>query len=97
MEDFLCDVQIAICEQALRLLTYANEMKPTTFKKMLKAFSGEDKEDDWIRIFEQGCLVQPVLILTSLYVKDKENFLCMDHLQLLNIEWIDYILFWERT
>ena len=53
---------------------------------MLKAFSGEDKEDDWIRIFEQGCLVQPVLILTSLYVKDKENFLLSDHLKLLNIE-----------
>ena len=61
-------------------------MKPTTFKKMLKAFSGEDKEDDWIRIFEQGCLVQPVLILTSLYVIDKENFLLSDHLKLLNIE-----------
>ena len=73
--DFMSDVQIAICEQVLRLIKMVNDMKPSSLQKMFGVMSGEEKAKDLIDIFERGLLIRPVLVLTSLYVKDKENFL----------------------
>ena len=73
--DFMSDVQIAISEQVLRLIKMVNDMKPSSLQKMFGVMSGEEKAKDLIDIFERGLLIRPVLVLTSLYVKDKENFL----------------------
>ena len=71
----MSDVQVAISEQVLRLIKMVNDMKPSSLQKMFGVMSGEEKAKDLIAIFERGLLIRPVLVLTSLYVKDKENFL----------------------
>ena len=87
LEDFLMDIQLAICEKVLLLLVNAKQSSPQKHQEMLTKFLGdEEKVEEVFKILEQGCGVQPVMILTSLYVKDKENFLLLDQLQLLNIE-----------
>ena len=78
LEDFLIDVQIAICEQALRLVKIVNDVTPSSFEKMMINISGEEKAKDMMKLFESGAFVRPVLVLTSLYVKDKEKFLIVN-------------------
>ena len=75
LEDFLMDIQLAICEKVIQLLATAKDSAPQKYQALLTKFFGEEKADDFLKIFERGCIVQPVLILTSLYVKDKDNFL----------------------
>ena len=75
LEDFLMDIQLAICEKVIQLLATAKDSTPQKYQALLTKFFGEEKADDFLKIFERGCIVQPVLILTSLYVKDKDNFL----------------------
>jgi len=75
LEDFLTDVKIAISEQVLSLLKTTSDMKPETFEKMINSVIGEEKAQDFMKLIENGMFVKPILVLTSLYVKDKENFL----------------------
>ena len=75
LEDFLMDIQLAICEKVIQLLATAKDSTPQKYQALLTKFFGEEKADDFLKIFERGCIVQPVLILTSLYVRDKDNFL----------------------
>ena len=75
LEDFLMDIQLAICEKVIQLLATAKDSTPQKYQALLTKFFGEEKADDFLKIFERGCIVQPVLILTSLYVKNKDNFL----------------------
>ena len=78
LENFLIDVQIAICEQALQLVKTVNDLTPSSFEKMMIQFSGEEKAKDMMKLLESGAFVRPVLVLTSLYVKDKEKFLIVN-------------------
>ena len=78
LENFLIDVQIAICEQALQLVKTVNDLTPSSFEKMMIQFSGEEKAKDMMKQLESGAFVRPVLVLTSLYVKDKEKFLIVN-------------------
>ena len=52
-------------------------MKPNTMVKFWTSISGdEEKADQWQKMFEDtGVMTKPILLLTCLYVKDKENFL----------------------
>ena len=51
-------------------------MKPKTFMKMMTTVSGEEKAENMLKIFEvTGWMNKAILLLTDLYVKDKENFL----------------------
>ena len=76
LEDFLMDIQLAICEKVLLLLVNAMESKPEKQQELLTKFiNDEEKVEELLKILERGCAVQPVMILTSLYVKDKDNFL----------------------
>ena len=74
-EDFLTDVKIALSEQVLSLLKTTSNVKPETFEKMIKSVMGEEKAQDFLKLIENGMFVKPMLVLTSLYVKDKDNFL----------------------
>ena len=50
-------------------------MKPETFEKMIRSVIGDEKAQDFMTLIESGLFVKPILVLTSLYVKDKDNFL----------------------
>ena len=52
-------------------------MKPRTFMKLCATISGdEENADQWKKMYENtGGMTKPILLLTCLYVKDKENFL----------------------
>ena len=53
-----------------------NSMKPKTFMKMMTTISGEEKAENMTKIFEEtGWMNKFFLLLTGLYVHDKDNFL----------------------
>ena len=75
LEDFLTDVQIGLCENLISTLFNCNMMKPDSMKKMMEDFVGKDKSGEVIKILEKGSTTKPFLILTGMYLQDKENFL----------------------
>ena len=42
---------------------------------MIRSVIGDEKAQDFMTLIESGLFVKPILVLTSLYVKDKDNFL----------------------
>ena len=52
-------------------------MKPKTFMKLCATISGdEENADQWKKMYENtGGMTKPILLLTCLYVKDREIFL----------------------
>ena len=72
---FLQDFETALVEACISLITMCNDMNPQMFVRVFKAFF-EEKADEVIKVFEKmGVLTKGLLRLTSLYVKDKDNFL----------------------
>ena len=49
--------------------------KPEPFLNSFKGIFGEEKAKGMMKLFDQGPFNKCFLILTSLYVRDKENFL----------------------
>ena len=43
--------------------------------KIALSVIGEEKAQDFLKLIENGMFVKPMLVLTSLYVEDKDNFL----------------------
>ena len=74
---FASDFEKAIVERVLNNISICNMVKPKTFMKFCATISGdEEKADQWKKMFENtGGMTKPILLLTCLYVKDKENFL----------------------
>ena len=74
---FLLDFEKALVERVVVNISICNMLKPKTFMKICITISGDDeKADQWKKIFEDtGVATKPILLLTCLYVKDKENFL----------------------
>ena len=63
-------------ELAILTIDVCNMMKPETFMKIMYKISGEEKAEGMKKIFEDtGWLNKAFLILTCLYVRDKDNFL----------------------
>ena len=72
---FLQDFETALVEACISLISMCNDMNPQMFIRVFKAFF-EEKADEVIKVFEKmGVLTKGLLRLTSLYVKDKDNFL----------------------
>ena len=78
---FSLDFEMALVERIVGMISICNMMKPKTMMKFMTAISGEEKVDDiektgMEKAFEEaGLMTKPILLLTCLYVKDKENFL----------------------
>ena len=73
---FLHDVEMALVETVLLTLKMCTEMKPKTFMKMMTTVSGDEKAENMLKVFEEtGWMNKAILLLTGLYVKDKDNFL----------------------
>ena len=74
--NFSLDFEKALVEKAVGVISLFNTMKPKTFMKFMTTISGEEKADGMVKVFEEtGLMTKPILLLTCLYVKDKENFL----------------------
>ena len=70
------EVEKALVESNLLTISLCNSMKPKTFMKMMTTISGEEKAENMKKIFEEtGWMNKFFLLLTSLYVHDKDNFL----------------------
>ena len=73
---FSHDVEMALVETVLLTLKMCTEMKPKTFMKMMTTVSGDEKAENMLKVFEEtGWMNKAILLLTGLYVKDKDNFL----------------------
>ena len=72
---FLHDLEMALVELAIITIDLCNTMKPETFMKIMCKISGEEKAEGMKKIFEEtgGWMNKAFLILTSLYVKNKDN------------------------
>ena len=75
--EFQDHLEIASVEVALNLMDVQASMKPKTFSDWMGKFAGKEKAEGMIKIFETGIFNGAILFLTSLYVKDKENFLAI--------------------
>ena len=73
---FSHDIEMALVETVLLTLKMCTEMKPKTFMKMMTTVSGDEKAENMVKVFEEtGWMNKAILLLTCLYVKDKDNFL----------------------
>ena len=77
LEDFLLDVTIAVTEFVIKHVAFENEMSPEKFEKIMREIDGE-KAEDFIRVVAKGAQIKPILLLTSIYVNDKDNFLVVN-------------------
>ena len=75
LEEFLSDVKVSIIEQLVQILTMVTRMNPAKMIQFLKNFSGEEKTDGFMKLLEQGMMSKPFILATSLYVKNKDDFM----------------------
>ena len=67
---------MAIVTRYLQGIGMLTMMSPASFKKLFTGISGKEKADHLIKTLEDtGAMNKTTLILTSLYAKDKDNFL----------------------
>ena len=69
------DIEIALVDGILMLISMCTQMKPKTFFTMYTAVTGEEKAEQFKKIFETGMMSKSLLMITCLYVKNKENFM----------------------
>ena len=77
---FSQDFEMALVTRCLSTINICNMMKFDdgffSFKKLFTGISGEEKANHLIKTLEEiGAFNKTILILTSLYAKDKDNFL----------------------
>ena len=78
---FSLDFEKALVEKVVSTISLCNMMKPKTVMQFMTTLSGEEKADGMEKsgmekaFEESGLLTKPILLLTCLYVRDKENFL----------------------
>ena len=76
LEDFLVDVKIATAVFVINVLKTAIELSPEKFKSFMKGLMGGEKGEEFVKIVtKKGGLSKHILLLTSIYVNDKDNFL----------------------
>ena len=71
---FKRDFIIANLEVAVNSLVKFSEFSPKQFAKILKVF-GDKHAGGLMRVLEGGIIGFPILLITDIYLKDKENFL----------------------
>ena len=64
---------MAVVEECIKRFIQWNEFNPKMMRTLAKKVYGE-KAENFIKLGEELC-IKPLLCLTSLYVKDKDNFL----------------------
>ena len=74
-EDFILDVKIATSESVVEILKNAADLSPENIKKLMKGMAGEKGEEFVNVVTKKGGLAKNILLLTGIYVSDKDNFL----------------------
>ena len=74
-EDFILDVKIATSESVVEILKNAADISPGNIKKLMKGMAGEKGEEFVNVVTKKGGLAKNILLLTGIYVSDKDNFL----------------------
>ena len=75
LSDLLDDFTSIVFGGLFALLNIMLITKPEPFMNSFKGIFGEEKAEGMVKLFDQGLFNKCFLILTSLYVRDKENFL----------------------
>ena len=76
LEDLLIDVKIATAVFVINILKTAIELSPKKFKSFMKGLMGGEKGEEFVKVVtKKGGLSKHILLLTSIYVNDKDNFL----------------------
>ena len=75
LAEFFDDLEMAAVEYLVNILNTLNMSKPETFINLFRKMCGEEKAEGMMKVFKQGLFCKSFLILTSMYVKDKDNFL----------------------
>ena len=75
LSDLLDDFVLCGVEQLFALLNFLVMSKPESFINQFKGIFGEEKAEGMMKLISLGLFNKCFLILTSLYVRDKENFL----------------------
>ena len=95
---FLHDLEMALVELAIITIDLCNTMKPETFMLTMCKISKEEKAEGMKKIFEEtGWMNKAFLILTSLYVKDKDNFFINSQLIFFLFNYILIFILKTRT
>ena len=84
LSDLLDDFVSVVVGALFALLNLTVMSKPEPFFNWFKGISGEEKAKEVMKFFDQGLFNKSFLILTSLYVRDKENFLLVKSLDAKN-------------
>ena len=84
LSDLLDDFVSVVVGHLFALLNLMVMSKPEPFINSFKGIFGEEKAKGLKKLFDQGLFNKCFLILTSLYVRDKENFLLVKSLDAKN-------------
>ena len=74
-EEFQNETQMILVENSLSIINNCSMFKPQGFINMMSKFVGEEKAEEFNLIIENCAFIKWILLLTSLYVKDKDKFL----------------------
>ena len=77
-EDFLLDVKIATSESVVEILKKAADLSPENIRELMKGMAGEKGEEYVEVVTKKGGLAKNILLLTGIYVNDKDNFLMVN-------------------
>ena len=72
---FSHDFEMALVEGCIRVINMCNQFKPKTLMKFGSSLLGKDALTLQKTFEKTGAFIKSFLCLTSLYVKDKDNFL----------------------
>ena len=75
LAEFLDEFEMSCVLFLLNTINSFGMMKPETILSLFKKMLGEDKGDGFLKLCEQGLFNRSFIIMTSMYVKDKTNFL----------------------
>ena len=77
-KEFQNDTEMLLVEISLIIINNCSMFKPKGFVNMMSKFVGEEKAEEFGLIIENCAFIKWILLLTSLYVKDKGKFLSTD-------------------
>ena len=73
--ELLDDFVSTVAGYLINLIFMMVTIKPESIMNLFKNFAGEEKMKGFMKILDKGLFNKSFLIMTSLYVRDKESFL----------------------
>ena len=73
--ELLDDFVSTVAGYLINLIFMMVTIKPESIINLFKNFAGEEKMKGFMKVLDKGLFSKSFLIMTSLYVRDKESFL----------------------